>query len=83
MLAHQGKHAAAQRLLEEALAVVHQTGDAEASQEIQARLDLLAAGTTELPEPPATMQWVRTHVVLTEGKVYCEYELPALTGRRG
>jgi hypothetical protein len=30
----------------------------------------------EMEEPPAQMGWVKTYVILIEGKVYCEYESP-------
>jgi hypothetical protein len=41
----------------------------------------LTSGAGELSEPPPALQWVRSHVVLTEGKVYCEFELPATVAR--
>jgi hypothetical protein len=41
----------------------------------------LAEGVRDFSEPPLTMNWVRSHVILTEGKVYCEFELTATSAR--
>jgi hypothetical protein len=79
MAAQVGRRAAAQQLLVEALTSLELMGDTEGIGEVQRRLELLADGKGNLPEPPATMSWIRSHVVLTEGKVYCEFELPSLS----
>ena len=81
MAAQMGRRTVAQPLLVEALMSLELMGDQEGIGEVQRRLAALADGKANLPEPPATMSWIRSHVVLTEGKVYCEFELPNLWRR--
>src|SRR5690606_20072777 len=49
----------AQSLLQEALIAFEQMGDEQGVREVQMRLDLLARGVLDLPEPPAAMNWIR------------------------
>jgi predicted ATPase len=81
MEAQMGRRELAHHHLEEALLPLNLMGDEEGIGEVQKRIDLLAEGKGELSEPPPALNWVRSHVVLTEGKVYCEYELPATIAR--
>ena len=76
--------------LSEALISLIQMGDEEGIREIEKRVERLANGpeygpakdtakdTVESAEPSPALNWVRSHVVLDEGKVYCEFELPAM-----
>lgn len=82
MVAHTGARQTAINLLEEALAIFRRMNDPEGAREVQMRLDLLRQGRLDLPEPPAALQWQRSHIVLTDWKVYCEFELPHLAARR-
>lgn len=43
----------------------------------------LNEGRVDLLEPPRTTQWIRTHVKVAEGKIYCEFESPAARVRQG
>jgi len=44
--------------------------------ETQARLDALEQGTLADIDRPTTMGWVKSHVALAKGKVYCGFESP-------
>lgn len=76
MTARLGQRAAAQRHLQAALTPLRLMEDVAGLQEVEQRLQWLAAGQLDLPEPPSHMNWIRTHIVLAEGKVYCEFESP-------
>jgi hypothetical protein len=75
MEAHLEQRENAQQRLHAALLSLNLMGDEEGVGEVQRRLALLSDGVLDLSEPPPSMNWVRSHVVLTEGKVYCEFEL--------
>jgi tetratricopeptide (TPR) repeat protein len=81
MEARLGRRSTAQLHLQAALAPLNLTEDREGLREVENRLQLLAAGQLDLPEPPAHMNWIRTHIVLAEGKVYCEFESPVVAPR--
>ncbi len=70
---------AAHQHLQAALLTLHLMGDEEGIGEVQKQLERLANGSLDLPEPSAVMNWIRSHIVLSEGKVYCEFELPIAT----
>lgn len=76
MEARLGRRAMAQRHLQAALPPLNLMEDGEGLHEVEKRLHLLAAGQLDLPEPPVHMNWIRTHIVTAEGKVYCEFESP-------
>ena len=58
-----------------------QAGPAQA----QTRLRALERGSPEAMGSPPAKGWVRSHVALAEGKVYCEFESPMArqSGKRG
>ena len=62
--------------LQEAITWLRLIEDQAGLDEAQARLQALKKGTLEALDPPAEMGWVKDHVTLTEGKVYCEFESP-------
>lgn len=76
MTARLGQRTAAERHLQAALTPLQLMADEKGRHEVETRLQLLAAGQLDLPEPPTHMNWIRTHIVLAEGKVYCEFESP-------
>jgi tetratricopeptide (TPR) repeat protein len=81
MEAQQERRATAIELWQAAVATLLLIGDEEGVREVEARINILVDGAGELPELPPTLQWVRSHVILTEGKVYCEFEFPAIIAR--
>lgn len=71
-----GESAEAQVALQEALVWFEFVGDRDALAAAGARLDDLAAG-RPLEVPHAGGRgWVKSHLPLAEGKVYCEFESP-------
>ena len=40
------------------------------------RLQQLEHDPASMAEPPSHLGWIKTHVTLNEGKVYCEFESP-------
>jgi tetratricopeptide (TPR) repeat protein len=74
--AQRGEKHTARQHLEEAIAWLQLTEDQIGLIDIQARLDALENGTLAHIDRPTTMGWVKSHVALAEGKVYCEFESP-------
>ena len=68
--------ATAREYLQEAITWLGLIEDQAGLSEAQARLQALKEGTLEALDPPAEMGWVKDHVALAEGKVYCEFESP-------
>ena len=62
--------------LEEALTWLRLTEDQDGLTQAQARLRALKTGSPEAMDSPVAKGWVRSHVALAEGKVYCEFESP-------
>jgi len=62
--------------LQEAITWLRLIEDQAGLDEAQTRLQALKKGTLEALDPPAEMGWVKDHVTLAEGKVYCEFESP-------
>ncbi len=62
--------------LQEAITWLRLIEDQAGLSEAQAWLQALKEGTLEALNPPAEMGWVKDHVALAEGKVYCEFESP-------
>jgi tetratricopeptide (TPR) repeat protein len=81
MEAHLERHATAIEHWQAALAALNLMGDEEGVREVQKRITQLTNGAGDLTEPPPAMQWIRSHIVVTEGKVYCEFEFPAIAAR--
>jgi len=75
-----GEAAEARAALQEALVWFEFVGDGDASAAAGARLDDLAAG-RPLDVPHGGRGWVKSHLPLAEGKVYCEFESPMARGR--
>ncbi|HKF38404.1 MAG TPA: AAA family ATPase [Ktedonobacteraceae bacterium] len=74
--AQQGERQTARRHFEEAITWLRLTEDQIGLTETQARLDALEQGTLAGSDRPTIMGWVKSHVALAEGKVYCEFESP-------
>jgi len=74
--AQRDEAATACEYLQEAITWLRLIEDQAGLDEAQARLQALKKGTLEALDPPAEMGWVKDHVTLTEGKVYCEFESP-------
>jgi hypothetical protein len=74
--AQRGERDLARQHFEEASTWLRLTEDQEGLIEIQTRLEALEhPPLPQSPQPPA-MGWVRSHLALSEGKVYCEFESP-------
>jgi DNA-binding SARP family transcriptional activator/tetratricopeptide (TPR) repeat protein len=69
------RHTARQHF-EEAITWLQLTEDQVGLAETQARLDALEQDTLAGIDRPTTVGWVKSHVALAEGKVYCEFESP-------
>jgi tetratricopeptide (TPR) repeat protein len=74
--AQQGERHTARQHFEEAITWLQLTEDRVGLTETQAMLDALEQGTLADIDHPTTMGWVKSHVTLAEGKVYCEFESP-------
>ena len=74
--AQRGEGYTARQHLEEAITWMQLTEDEVGLTETRARLDALEQGTQAGIDHPATMRWIKSHVALAEGKVYCEFESP-------
>jgi tetratricopeptide (TPR) repeat protein len=68
--------ATAREYLQEAITWLRLIEDQAGLGEAQTRLRALEEGTSEALDPPARMGWIKDHVALAEGKVYCEFESP-------
>jgi hypothetical protein len=67
--------------LREALTWLRLIEDQDNLERTQARLRQLEAGEATAEDPFAHNGWVRSHVPLAEGKVYCVFESPMAQGR--
>jgi DNA-binding SARP family transcriptional activator len=67
--------------LQEAVTWLHLTEDQAGLIQAQTRLHALERGSPEAMDSPMAKGWVRSHVALAEGKVYCEFESP-MAGQR-
>ena len=74
--AQQGERHTARQYFEEAIAWLRLTENQVVLTETQARLDAVENGTLADIDRSTTMGWVKSHVALAEGKVYCEFESP-------
>jgi hypothetical protein len=74
--AQQGEKHTARQHFAEAITWLRLTEDQVGLAETQVRLDALENGTLADTDQPTTMGWVKSHVALAEGKVYCEFESP-------
>ncbi len=70
---------AAREVLHDALVWFELMDDQEGTRLVSARLEQLETDPVRAGRPPEHFGWIRTHVTLPEGKVYCEFESP---GRR-
>jgi tetratricopeptide (TPR) repeat protein len=64
------------QLLQEAMTWLRLIEDEAGLSQAQARRRALERGTLEETDLSTTIGWVKSHVALTEGKVYCEFESP-------
>jgi DNA-binding SARP family transcriptional activator/Tfp pilus assembly protein PilF len=71
-----GERLEARAALQEALVWFGFTEDRRAVASAQERLDDLEAGRTPAPATSNGPGWVKSHLSLAEGKVYCEFESP-------
>jgi predicted ATPase len=62
--------------LQEAMTWLRQIEDQMGLTQAQAQLQALEQGIAPDMDPPTTQGWVKAHVALAEGKVYCEFESP-------
>jgi DNA-binding SARP family transcriptional activator/predicted ATPase len=62
--------------LQEAITWLRQIEDQVSLTQAQAQLKALERGTTTAMDLSAIQGWVKAHVALAEGKVYCEFESP-------
>jgi len=62
--------------LQEAMTWLRLIEDQAGLAQAQARLRALERGSPQAMDPSATKGWVKSHVALAEGKVYCEFESP-------
>jgi DNA-binding SARP family transcriptional activator/tetratricopeptide (TPR) repeat protein len=74
--AQRGDVEVAREHLQEAMTWLRLTEDQAGLAQAQARLGVLEKGTPEELAASTTKGWVKSHVALTEGKVYCEFESP-------
>ena len=72
----------ARECLQEAMTWLKLVEDREGLREAQAELAALEQGTAHTTRFPASVGWVKSHVVLAEGKVYCEFESPLAQSRQ-
>ena len=70
---------AAREVLQDALVWFDLMEDQEGAGLVSAKLEQLETDPGHAGQPPENVSWIRTHVTLQEGKVYCEFESP---GRR-
>lgn len=74
--AQQGERHTARQHFEEAITWLRLTEDQVGLAETQARLEALEQGILAGMDRPTAAGWVKSHVALAEGKVYCEFESP-------
>lgn len=74
--AQQGERHTARQHFEEAITWLQLTEDQVGLTETQARLDALEQGSPTSIDHLTTLEWIKSHVALAEGKVYCEFESP-------
>jgi tetratricopeptide (TPR) repeat protein len=76
MQARRGHVDIARQHLQEAITWLRLTEDQAGLTQAQTRLDALEKGAPEELDLSTTKGWVKSHVTLTEGKIYCEFESP-------
>ena len=74
--AQQAERNTARQYFEEVITWLQLTEDQVGLSETQAGLEALEQGTLAGFDRPTTMEWVKSHVALAEGKVYCKFESP-------
>jgi hypothetical protein len=74
--AQRGNVDVARQHLQEAMTWLQLMEDQTGLTQAQARLRALEQGAPEAMDPSTTRGWVKSHVALAEGKVYCEFESP-------
>ncbi len=74
--AQRGKMDAACEHLQEAMTWLRLIEDQAGLAQAQTRLRALERGSPEAVDSPMVKGWVKSHVALAEGKVYCEFESP-------
>lgn len=62
--------------LQEAITWLQQIEDQVGLTQAQAQLQALEQGIAPRMGPATTQGWVKAHIALAEGKVYCEFESP-------
>jgi len=71
-----GEWDVAREYLQEAMTWLRLVEDQAELVQAQTRLRALEGGSPEAMAPSTTKGWVKSHVALAEGKVYCEFESP-------
>jgi tetratricopeptide (TPR) repeat protein len=79
--ARRGHGDVARRHLQEAITWLRLTEDQAGLTQVQVRLSALEKGAPQELDVSTMQGWVKTHVTLTEGKVYCEFESPMAHAR--
>jgi tetratricopeptide (TPR) repeat protein len=74
--ARRGDVHAAREHLQEAMTWLRLTEDQAGLSQAQTRLGALEKGGPHELDASTAKSWVKSHVTLTEGKVYCEFESP-------
>jgi DNA-binding SARP family transcriptional activator/tetratricopeptide (TPR) repeat protein len=74
--ARRGDVDAAREHLQEAMTWLQLTEDQSGLTQAQTRLGALEKGVAQELDASTAKSWVKSHVTLTEGKVYCEFESP-------
>ncbi len=74
--AQRGEWDVAREHLQEAMTWLRLIEDQAGLAQAQTRLRALERGSPKVMEPSTAKGWVRSHVALAEGKVYCEFESP-------
>jgi hypothetical protein len=71
-----GEWDVAREHLQEAMTWLRLVEDQAGLAQAQTRLRALERGSPKAMDSPPAKGWVRSHVALAEGKVYCEFESP-------
>jgi predicted ATPase len=80
--AQKGDQMLARRYFEEAGIWLRRTEDRDGLSDIQNRLLDLTHEPPPMSSEPPVMGWVKSHLALAEGKVYCEFESPLARSQR-
>lgn len=80
--AQRGERNMARRHFEDASTWLGLTEDQDGLIEVQSRLQSIMLEPCPMNAEPPAMGWVKSHLALAEGKVYCEFESPLARSRR-